>query len=112
MKIILIKMGISRLKKTTFCVLRFFYSFTASNGSEGYTVGRVVSTCSIKMHYGFRTKDARHARKQKYRLHQITSHSSLLVASQGDASRNINQAFFLVDSLNFNFVDEERSDIY
>ena len=44
-------------------------------------------------------------------LHQTTSHSSLLVARQGDVSRELNQAFLLVDSFNFNFVDEERSDI-
>ena len=33
-------------------------------------------------------------------------------ARQGDVSRNLNQAFLLVDSFNFNYVDEERSDIY
>ena len=48
---------------------------------------------------------------QKYRLCQTTSHSSLLVARQGDVSRKLNQTFLLVDSFNFNFVDEERSDI-
>ena len=35
----------------------------------------------------------------------------MLVASQGDASLKFNQAFLLVDSFNFNFVDEEHSDI-
>ena len=44
---------------------------------------------------------------QKYRLRQTTSHSSLLVARQGDVSRKLNQAFLLVDSFNFNFDDEE-----
>ena len=34
----------------------------------------------------------------------------LLVACQGDVSRKHNQALPLVDSFNFNFVDEERSD--
>ena len=63
------------------------------------------------MHHGFRSKEARHARKQKYRLRQTTSHSSLLAARQGDVSRKLNQGFLLVDSFNFNFVDEERSDI-
>ena len=63
------------------------------------------------MHLGFKSKEARRARKQKYRLRQ-TSHSLLLVARQGDASRMLNQTFLLVDSFNFNFVDEERSDIY
>ena len=29
---------------------------------------------------------------QKYRIRQTTSHSSLLVASQGEASRKLNQA--------------------
>ena len=35
----------------------------------------------------------------------------ILVASQGDVSRKLKQAFQLVDSFNFYFVDEERSDI-
>ena len=35
----------------------------------------------------------------------------VLVASQGDVSRKLNHAFLLVDSFNFNFVDDERSDI-
>ena len=56
--------------------------------------------------------EARRAIKQKYRLRQTASHSSLLVARQGDVSRKLNQAFLLVDSFNFNFVDEERSYIY
>ena len=64
------------------------------------------------VHHGFRSKEARRARKQKYRLHQATSHSSLLVARQDDVSRKLNQAFLVVDSFNFNFVDEERSDIF
>ena len=92
-------------------MLRFFsYSFTASDGSEESTAGRVVSPCSIMMHHGLRSKEARRARKQKYRLRQTTSHSSLLVAREGDVSRKHNHAIFLVDS--FTYVDEERSDIY
>ena len=43
---------------------------------------------------------------------EYTSHSSLLVARQGYVSRKLNQAFLLVDFINFNFVDEECSDIY
>ena len=86
----------------------FFYSFTASDGSEEFTAGRVVSPCSITMHHGFRSNEVRRERKQKYRIRQTTSHSSLLVARQGDASRKLNQAFLLVDSFNFNFVDKER----
>ena len=31
------------------------YSFTASDGSEESTAGRVVSPCSIMMHHGFRS---------------------------------------------------------
>ena len=101
------------LENTAFCVLRFFsYTFTAFDCSEESTAGRVVSHCSIMMHHGFRSKEARRARKQGYRLRQTTSLSSLLVARQGDVSRKLNQAFLLVDSFNFNFVDEERSDIY
>ena len=63
------------------------------------------------MHHGFRSKEARRARKQKYRLLQTTSHSSLLVSRQGDVSRKLNQVFLMVDSFNFYFVDEECSDI-
>ena len=37
---------------------------------------------------------------------------SLLVARQRDVSRQLNQAFLLVDSFSSNCVDEERSDIY
>ena len=90
----------------------FSYSLTASDGSEESTAGRVVSLCSIMMHHGFRSKEARRARKQQYRLLKTTSHSSLLVTRQGDVSRKLNQAFLLIDSFNFNFVDEERSYIY
>ena len=90
----------------------FFYSFTASDGSEESTTGRVVSPCSIMVHRGLRSIEARRARKQKYRLRQTTSHSSQLVARQGDVSRKLNQAFFLVDSLNFNVVDDERTHIH
>ena len=61
-------------------MLRFFsYSFPVSDGSEETTAG-------------FRSKEARRARKQKYRLHQTILHSSLLVAHQGDVSRKLNQA--------------------
>ena len=93
-------------------MLRFFsYSFTASDGSEESTEGHVVSLCSIMMHHGFRSEEARRARKQRYRLRQTTSHSSLVVARDGDVSRKLNQAFLLVDSFNFYFVEDERSDI-
>ena len=33
--------------------------------------------------------------------------ATLLVDSQGDVSRELNLAFLLVDSFNFNFADEE-----
>ena len=49
---------------------------------------------------------------QSYFIKKPTSlKSSLLVASQGDVSRKLNQAFLLVDLFIFNFVDEECSDI-
>ena len=64
------------------------------------------------MHQGFGSKEARRAVKQKYRLRQTTSHSSLLDARHGDISRKLNQVFLLVDSFNYNFIDEERTDIY
>ena len=64
------------------------------------------------VHYGFRSKEAKRAIKQKYLLRQTTSHSSLLLARHGDVTVKRNQAFLLADSFNFNFVDEERSDIH
>ena len=74
-------------------MLRLFsYSFNVSDGSVEATAGRMVSPCSIMEHHGFRSREARCARKQKYRLRQTTSHSSLLVARQGDVSRKLNQA--------------------
>ena len=63
------------------------------------------------MHQDFRSIEARRARTQKYRLRQ-TSHSSLLVAREGDVSRKFNQWFLLFDSFNFNFFDDERTYIY
>ena len=94
-------------------MLRIFsYSFTASDGSQESTAGRVISPCSIVMHHGFRSKEAMRARKQEYRLCQTTSHSSLLAARQGDLSRKLNQSFLLVESFNFNLVDDERPDKY
>ena len=87
------------LLKTTFCVHRFFfYSFTASDGSEGTTAGCVVSLRSIMVHHGFRSKEVRHAIKLSI---TPTSHSSLLVASQGDVSCKLNQALLLLDTFNF-----------
>ena len=62
-------------------------------------------------HHGFRSKEARRARKLRYRVHLTTSHSTLLVDRQCDVSRKLNQTFLLVDLHNFNFVDEECSDI-
>ena len=92
-------------------MFRFIYSFTVSDGSEESTAGHVVSPCSITMHNGFRCKEVRRARKQKYRLRQTISHSSLLVARQGDVSHKLNQASHMVDSFNYNFVDEKYSDV-
>ena len=94
-------------------MIRFFsYSFTASDGPEESTADRVVSPCSIMVHHGFRSKEARRARKQKYRLRQTKSLSSLLVARQGDVFRKLNQAFLLVHSFNFNSDEDELADIY
>ena len=46
------------------------------------------------------------------KANQQQQRSSLLVARQGCASRKLNQAFLLLESFNFNFVDEERLYIY
>ena len=42
----------------------FFYSFIASDGSEGTITGRVVSSCSIMVHHGVRSQQASSARKE------------------------------------------------
>ena len=69
----------STLLRTTFCLHRlFFYSFTASDDSEGTTASRVVPRRSIMMRHGFRSKEVRHAKKIRLRLR--TSHSSPFVA--------------------------------
>ena len=89
------------LLKTTFCAhLFFYYSFTVFDGTEATTAGRVVSPRSIMMYHDFRGEACK---KTKYRIRQTTSHSSLLVARQGDVFRKLNQAFLLVDSLSSNF---------
>ena len=43
--------------------------------------------------------------------HYYYYYVSLLVACQSDVSRKLNHTFLLVDSFNFNFVDDEHSDI-
>ena len=54
------------LEKTPSCVLCFFScSFTAYDGPEESTAGHVVSTCSIMVHHGYRSKEARRARRKK-----------------------------------------------
>ena len=88
--------------RTTFCVHRFFYSFTASDGSEGTTAGCVVALSLVD--HGFRSKEV--CKKTKFLLHQTSSHSSLLVACQSDVSRKLNQAFLLVDPFYSNFFEE------
>ena len=42
----------------------FFYFFTSSDGSAGTTAVRAVPPRSIMAHHGFRSKEARPARKQ------------------------------------------------
>ena len=55
------------LLKTSFCVHGFFfYSFTASDGSEGTTAGRVVSLRSMMVHHGCRSIEAKRALLTKY----------------------------------------------
>ena len=93
-------------------MLRFFsYSFTASDGSEESTAGRAESPCSIMMHHCFRSKDVR--KKESKNIVYVKQHHTpqKLVASQDDVSRKLSEAFLLVDSFNFNFVDDEHSDI-
>ena len=55
-------------------MLRFFYSFTASDGSEESTAGRVVSPCSIMVHHGFRSREARRAKNIDYAKQHPTPH--------------------------------------
>ena len=85
------------LLRTTYCVLCFFfYSFTASNGSEGTTAGCVVSPRSIVVHRSFRSKEARHAIKQN--VHYLNSITLLTVGCPPNPTKHL-----LVDSFNFNF---------
>ena len=52
--------------QTAFCALHFFfYSFTASDASEGTTAGCVASPRTIMVCHGFRSNETRRARKQK-----------------------------------------------
>ena len=46
------------------CASFLFLSFTASDGSDGTTAGRVVSLRSIMVHRGFISKEVRCARKR------------------------------------------------
>ena len=83
--------------------------FTASDSSLGITAGGVVSPSSIMVHHGFRSKEAMRAQKRiSIAPNNVTPHSWLLAK----VSRKPNQAFPLVDSFNFNFIVEDRSNIY
>ena len=88
---------------TRFCVHSFFYSFSASDGSEATTEGRVISPRPNMVQHGFKSKESSRAGKLNIDYPKTTSQFSLLVARQGDAYRNLNQALFLVDSFNLNF---------
>ena len=45
------------------------------------------------------------------RVNMSSPYTRLLVARQGDVSRKLNHVCLLVDSFNFNFVDEEHTNI-
>ena len=91
LKVVIVKLQSNYMSQDA---MLFSYSFTASDGPDESTAGRVVSPYAIKMHLGLTSKEARRARKQIYRLRQTTSHSSLLVARQGDVSRKLNHVLF------------------
>ena len=60
------------LLKTTLCAHHFFfYSFTASDGSEGTTAGYVVSPHFMMVHRGFRSARKQNINyiKQHYTIH-------------------------------------------
>ena len=42
----------------------FFHSLTAPEGSEGTTAGRVVASCSITVHHGYRSNEVKRAKKK------------------------------------------------
>ena len=92
-------------------LLFLFHSYsTASDGSDESSAGHVVSPCSTMIS---EVKRRSEQECKKYRLHRI----NITLFTVGclmyvDASRKLNQVFLLVDSFKFNFVDEERSDIY
>ena len=97
-------MIVPTLIKTAFCTHRIFYSFTASDGSEGTTAGRVVSPCSIVVHHGFRSKEVRRARKQyiDYTKQHHTPHSwlSTILAKRLSWLTRSTQFFIVVESSN------------
>ena len=79
----------------------FFYSFNASDGSEGTTAGHVVWPRYVIDHHGFRSKEVRHARKQNidYGKQHHTPRCWLLVEVMYPAKSTKR---LLVDSFNCN----------
>ena len=97
--------------KTTSCVHRFSYFFTASDHSEG-TAEVLVSPCSNMMHHGFRSKEVRHTRKQNIdctKQHH-TPHCWLPVKVMCPA--NSTKRFSWLTRSTPIFIVEEHSNIY
>ena len=83
--------------------MQLSYAIGVGNSSTSLGLSSLfTSPRSIMVHLGFVGKEVRRAR-QKYQSRQTASHSSLLVARQGDASRKLNQASLLVDTSYSNF---------
>ena len=97
---------------TTLCTHRSFYSFTASDGSDGTTAGRVVSPRSIMVHHGLRNKKTRRAIKQNiYYVKQHHTPHCLLPAKVIYPVNSTKYFSWLTRSTSI-FVVGERLDIY
>ena len=99
--------GLTSLR-TMFCAHRFSYDFTAPDGSEGTTACRVVSFRSTMGHHGFKSKEARFARKQNI---DYTSHHPLHCWWPAKVMDLANSTKWLIRSTQI-FIVVERSNIY
>ena len=90
---------------------RLFYSFIASDGSEGTTADRVVSPRSIMVHHGYRSKEARRAIKNiDYAKQHLNPYCRLHGKLMYPA--NSTMLFSWLTRSTPIFIVEERSNIY
>ena len=98
---------------TTLCARHFFfYPFTASNGSEGTTAGRVVSHRSTTEHHGFRSKEARCARKQNIDYAKQLNTPHCWLPNKVMYPANLTRSFSWLTRSTPIYIVEERSNVY